>query len=281
MTPKFTGDHGDHGGSTPEDNDLKDEPHRHAHSLIGTKTLFTCHLTNHWWEPHMFQLVMEIQLADWAMDLYRKERLARPKESYFIANTPDDLMPLSSFHTRKRTSFRADVWRGIPPTPKAQYETWPWQGVRPLIADVPVSVVRVVYYRPFVAHMPYPETLTYILFGNGDEAHMTNFQTKEPEFDHILSLSEAPKWLPKSLLEAGILIDIPDIRTIPSSGRHCANPLPEGTNQEVRYRGSGDKPKDRRRIAIGPTYFFCYKIANKAENNPCAGSQAPCGSPPA
>jgi hypothetical protein len=59
-----------------------------------------------------------------------------------------------------------------------------------------VTIERVVYFRHFSMSFQPPDPLTYVLFGFGDEAHMTNCQTKEPDFDHIVSLAEAPDWLP-------------------------------------------------------------------------------------
>src|SRR5205085_8900204 len=127
--------------------------------------------------------------------------------------------------------FMADVFRGIPNRP--QYDHWPWDGMSPVISNVPVSVERIVFYRLFAMNMAYPKTLTYVLFGRGDEAHMTNYQTKEPDFDHILSLESVPRWLPARELEAGIVIDVPSV----PEGVQCINPLSKGNEFAVRYRG--------------------------------------------
>jgi hypothetical protein len=127
-------------------------------------------------------------------------------------------MTLPGLASRLRTSFIGNVFRGIPPIkpPDSEYTHWPWDGVRPVFADVPVSVERIVHFRPFSETMNYPSTLTYLLFGSWNEAHMVHWQSKMPDYDHMASLKAAPPWLADDMLAAGIVVDLPDI---PSSAR--------------------------------------------------------------
>jgi hypothetical protein len=163
------------------------------------------------------------------MAAYRANQ--KPHDSFFLGNSPRDLFTIPEINSRARTWFMADIFRGIPNKP--EYTEWPWNGVSPVIANVRVTVERVVFYRLFATNMEYPKTLTYVLFGRGDEAHMTNYQTKEPDFDQILSLERVPDWLPERELEAGIVIDVP---ALPGKVQ-CTNPLPKGNEFAVRYRG--------------------------------------------
>lgn len=267
-------DHG-HGDPDPKKPDtIANPPDRHAFVTLGTKTIFLCHLTMYGMEEHMYQLVIEASLPDWADEKYRAERLAHPEDTYFLGNSPRDLLTVPELNSRARTWFIADVFRGIPN--KAHYAEWPWEGMTPVIANVRVAVKRIVHYRPFALNMAYPETLTYLMFGAGDEAHMTNWQTKEPDFDHVLSLAAVPTWAAERELEAGIVIDIPDIPRTPTAGEvRCSNPLSAGSNCQVRYRGDGPP----RSIEVGPTYWFCTKVANNTAN-PCPNSPTPCASQP-
>lgn len=254
-------------------------PTLHAFVMLGSKTLFLCHLTMYKWEPHMFQFVVEATLPDAAMERYRKEHQAHPKDTYFLGNSPQDLMTLPEIQSGKRTNFLCDVFRGMPPI----YDHWPWEGMTPVIANVRVTVKRIVYFRLFSLNMLPPETLTYIVFGSGDEAHMTNYQTKDPDFDQVVSLEEAPKWVPARELEAGIVIDIPDIPRVPAPPQgsteppptvHCSNPLTESSLVKARYRAAGDSKE----IRIGTSYWFCTKIANNID--PCPKSTCHCASLP-
>jgi hypothetical protein len=257
---------------------IANKPTQHAFVTLGTKTLFLCHLTMYGpgpeMEPHMYQVVLEAALPAWAEKIYQSERCKHPAETYFLGNSPLDLLTVPELNSRCRTWFMADVFRGIPYQTK--YSRWPWERQKPVIANARVEIRRIVHYRPFALNMNYPKTLTYLLFGAGDEAHMTNWQTREPDFDHVLDLAAVPAWVGERELEAGILIEIPDRPRSPDGGDlPCANPLPSPGNPcVVRYRGSGP----RRSIDIGQTYWFCTRVANA--NNPCPDATTPCASAP-
>jgi hypothetical protein len=253
-------------------------PDQHAFAMLGTDTLFLCHLTMFHMEGHMYQFVVEATLPDEAMQKYRAERRRNPLDTYFLGNSPQDLMTVPQLHGGTRSSFVADVFRGLPNLPV--YEDWPWRHETPVLANITVTIRRVVYFRPFVFNIDYPQTLTYLIFGAGDEAHMTNYQSRDPEFDHILSLAEVPGWVPAAELRSGILIDIPGIPRIPASSTgaktHCVNPLKEGQHCEVRYRA--DRRAAPQSIMIGKTYWFCTRVINKT--NPCPNcSGIPCARP--
>ena len=241
--------------------------------MLGTNSLFLCHLTMYKWEEHKYQLVLEAKLPDWAMAEYRRLRAAYPTESFFLGNSPRDLFTVPAVQAGDRTAFLADIFRGIPQKPA--YDHWPWDGVTPVIANVPVAIERIVHYRLFASTMRFPETLNYLLFGSGTEAHMTNWQTKEPDVDHILSLEKVPDWLPSEQLRAGVIVDFPEIASPPPGANPpvlCTNPLPPGTEQKVRYRGDGHKLP----VRIGATFWYCTKIANARD--PCSSSSPACGS---
>ena len=116
-----------------------------------------------------------------------------------------------------------------------------------------VEVERILLFRPFAHHLKQPDYATYVLWGEGHEAHMTNLQTARlasgkfeapafgPDYDHVMSLESAPDWLDECLLEAGIVVSIPSIRlndaetgapTIP-----CGVPIKSGKEFTLLYRG--------------------------------------------
>jgi hypothetical protein len=273
-----------HHGHTPSDpergkdrikNWPKNEPHRHAFVMLGDTTLFVCHLTQHWYEEHRYQLIIEAELPSDKMRDYRALRTRFPKDSFFLANRGDDAFTLPSLQAGDRKEIRCEIFRGIPATDKPRYTAWPWDKVTPVIPDITVGIKRIVHYRPFCEKMNYPTTLIYLLFGAGTEAHMANWQTKEPDFDHVLSLREAPSWLPQDQLKAGVIVDIPGQEGAGSQWPQalCGNHWPEGADRYVRYRGE----ENELAVKIGRTSWFSLKIANSS--NPCAtgGEQWPPG----
>jgi len=111
-------------------------------------------------------------------------------------------MMAPDFQNGRRTAFVADIFRGLPL--KYHYRSCPWVHQEPIAHNILVQVERVVHYRHFDFNLEYPPTLTYVLFGEGNEAFLDHYQTKQPDFDQVVALTEAPHWLPKRLLEAGL-----------------------------------------------------------------------------
>lgn len=245
---------------------IRNVPHQHAFVMLGTKTLFLCHLTMFKMEEHMYQLVMRARLSDDAMQEYVRRRSQHPSETYFLANSKPDLMTLPELQIGARSGFSVEVFQGIPK--RKHYNGWPWEGVPPVI-QAPVTIERIVYYRHFDFNLNYPASLTYILFGSGGEAHLSHYQTKEPDFDHVVSLAEAPDWLPPTQLEAGVHINIPRLPNRPD-GRpvYCEEPVKKDEVHEVLYSGYGLP----RRIKIGRSHWFETDIVNCED--PCPKSMA-------
>ena len=253
---------------------IVNHPEQHAFVMLGSKELFLCHLTMYHMEEHAYQFVVMARLADEAMEAFRVLRSENRYQTFFVGNREDDLMTVPDLQSGARRYFIGDVFLGLPNKP--HYEDWPWRSEMPVISKVPVKIERVVYYRHFASSFQHPERLTYVLFGFGDEAHMTNCQTKEPDFDHIVSLAEAPEWLPPRQLESGVHVTVDDSESVPL----CTNPLPRPTSADpapecmVRYRGEGKQLP----VRIGAQYWFCTKVAN--ETDPCPKEATnPCDRP--
>jgi hypothetical protein len=264
-----------HGGEDPAT--IGNEPSQHAFIMLGRQTLFICHLTMYGMEEHNYQLVLEAKLPSEAMRRDNHDRENYPNNTYFLGNSSQDLLTVPDMQSGARRRFIADVFRGIPQLRK--YESWPWEHQTPIIRGVPLIIERVVYFRHLAMTFEAPTTLTYALFGSGNEAHMTNYQTKIPDFDHVVSLTEAPVWLKSTQLQSGVHVSINAHRT--ADKIPCADPLPASNETTpadcmVKYCGTGpDRP-----IKIGYHHWFCTKISNEPAPDPCGGQSAPCGTPP-
>jgi len=258
----------------------------HAFVLVGTETFFASHITNLCMEVHKYQFIIKVSLPENYRSTLIEERKRHPADSFFVSNLfPDDSigsrsdpMNLPDLAAGRRTSFVGNIWRGIPNKPA--YNDWPWRGVQPILSNVPISIQRVVHFVPFSHSTDHPERLNYLLFGSGAEAHMVHLQTthgSEPDYDHVVSLGEVPKWLPNDLLEAGAAVDLPDKPRFGNDkdrarGVRCAPPFQNETEINVRYRG-----EDPRSIKIGTNKFFCTRIANNPD--PCQEvNEQACGS---
>jgi len=249
------------GGNMKRDIDIA--PDQHAFVMLGERTLFLCHITMFHAEEHRFQMVLRATLPAYAMQAYVDDRAAHPDETYFLGNSVQDLITVPSLQAGVRKAFIADIFRGIPK--ELHYLSWPWEHSAPLVAQVPLTIDRIVYARHFDFGLEYPQDLTYIVFGSGDESHLTHYQVKEPDYDHVLSLRGAPAWLPPLALESSVHLNFPNLhQTMP----YCFNPLPEAV-YEVTYAGLPQLYT----IEVGKTHWFSTKMLN--EHDPCPEHEGP------
>lgn len=273
--------HGHHEEVPPVTN----PPHQHAFILTGSDTLFGTHMTQYHCEIHKYQLVLRLGLSPAAMSQLRELRRRHPAASFVLCNAPADpvsgttLMSVPEIASGRRHTFIGNIFFGFrpPPTPEpADWFPWDLSWTIPMIANVEVTVERVVMFRPFTHHEPPPPHPTYLLFGQGTEAHMTNLQTAgllggpfdAPRFgvdyDHVMSLDCAPHWLEPALLEAGIAVSLPVIPRLDGNGRPMILPAPPfkpGDTIETLYRGIGPV----RRVTVGPSYLWSSVVCNSPE----------------
>ncbi|NHX28272.1 hypothetical protein HA397_30515, partial [Escherichia coli] len=159
---------------------------------------------------------------------------AYPSDCFFLCNQKNDdsIGPQKEFSipdlaSGRRTEFWADIFQGIYwPTEDPGEHFFPWSRDRatPAIENVLVTVERVQMFRPFSHNATLQPYATYWLWGEGKEAHMTNLQHAAlasdpfqpaaygPDYDHVMSLSDAPAWLDKPMLEAGVIVTVPAVR---------------------------------------------------------------------
>jgi hypothetical protein len=271
---------GMHGmSSDPKLTVIADPPDQHAFVMAGTQTLFLCHLTMLHMEPHMYQVVLRARLTDAAMRAYVNDSAAHPEATYFIGNRSDDLYSVPDLATGDRVEFIGTIWRGIPNRPVS--EGWPWAGHDDLIVvdNVTVNVERVVHFRHFDFQLGEPETLTYLMFGSGGEAHLYHYQVKIPDFDSVVSLTSVPDWLSPRMLEAGMPVNFPDYPNKPANGApiYCNHPISEGPHrvQMGGPRPATEDPSDPGpmttgfTIQVGRTLWFNTKVTNFTD--PCDG----------
>ncbi|MCL4798253.1 MAG: hypothetical protein KJ025_01620 [Burkholderiales bacterium] len=267
--------------------EVSNMPHQHALTLVGRDTVFGVHMTQYHCEEHKYQLVLKLELPPEALSAYREQREAFPLDYFCLCNDERDLMTIPDLASGKRASFRANIFQGLPPFgPEDEQDPhfFPWAltRVEPIAGGFEARIARVVFHRAFAHHYELPEFATYLLFGEGGEAHMNNVQTARlasgpfeaaafgPDYDHAMSLEAAPKWLHPTLLEAGIIVTTPSVRlrdpqtrlpTIP-----CKQPFPKGGTLDVLYRGIGPA----RQVTAGASYLFGTAVCNSPSLIPCS-----------
>jgi hypothetical protein len=263
--------HEHHEHAKPNDDAVSLPRSQHAFFVVGTQHLFLVHQTNMWIDCHQYQFIARARIPPDAKQRFLEDRNRHPTDWYIVGNDADDLISLPDIQRGKRTSFTGSIWRGWPKNEGTPH--WPWAKDEPIVGHFDVEVERIVHFRHFDFNFNPPNTLSYILFGRGDEAHLQHYQVKQPDFDHVLTLSKAPAWLPEEALEAGMHVNFPDIPAVPGGvdcgqAVHCTNPLKNGTHH-VQFAGYGPT----RPITVDRTLFFGTFPVNEVD--PCRSPKGP------
>lgn len=241
--------------------------HPHAFIMVGREALFGCHMTSLWMSGHTYQIVLRLHVPFDVTQTY-KAAIVEPltaadaaryhaPRTCFVTCFPEPF-PLPELLLGRRT-FLGQLNRGFP----KQFTGWPWGNETPLKDRFPVDVERVVYFRHFDYRMAYPETQTYILFGERDEAHLYHYQTKELDYDQVASLKSAPSWLHPQRLRAGVHVSFPDL-----CGGHtpCQDPFVARMDWRVQYQGTGRE----RDLTVAQTQWFSTLVTNSPGAPPCS-----------
>lgn len=270
---------------------VSNDPCQHAFVLMGRETLFGVHMTQYHCDKHRYQVVLRLTLPDDAREEYLRMRDEHPDATFVFCNgeTPAEKFSIPALGAGKtewdkvKGRMRGNIFFGFRPPktvpPPPNWFPWNLQDTIPMIADVTVTVERIVLYRPFSLQDIAPRKATYLIFGVGNEAFMTNIQTgrlltgpdEVPlyglDVDHIMALNAAPDWLDKDMLEAGTVVTLPAIDRYREVGGevelciHAAPPFDEGDQIACLYRGL----QPPRALTAGPTYFWSGEVCNSEE----------------
>jgi len=271
------------------------KPHQHAFILVGEQQLFGVHMTQYHCELHKYQIILKLKLPDKIYHEFVRLRQQSPADTFVLCNAkspehsvqpPDKVRSYSipDLASGKVTKFTANIFQGIRPLSPleiaADSHFFPWakKYAKASLGEFDVEVERIVFFRPFDHLQVLSDYARYFLFGDDEsgETHMTNLQTASlaaspfeppvfgPDYDHVMSLAERPKWLekPSSMLEAGIVITTPIVRLVdPETGQPTiptAAPFAEGDSIDALYRGIGPV----RSLTAGTTYLYCTEVCN-------------------
>jgi len=260
-------------------NEVHDPDCQHAFMLVGEDRIFGVHMTQFHCEKHKYQLIMHLELPKEQAEEYRRQRQLYPQDTFVLSNfmaeegsgEESDLFSIPKLGSFGRESFQCVIHRGFrPPVDPHEEYVFPWKlrDTIPVIDKFEVTVKRIVHFRPFAHNERSPDFANYILWGHGDEAHMTNVQygslltgPHEPplyglENDHVMSLAARPEWISDDMLAAGIVVTVPAIRrTDPVTGATfllAKEPWEEGDRLAVMYRGL----QPPRYVVAGPTILW-------------------------
>lgn len=233
-----------------------DAPGIHGFFMFGTEVLFASHMPMFTMERHMYQVELRVSLPDEVMDAYRAGVRTAPT-AWNFTNGDTDKLTLPQIKNGGLSSYSVDVYRdyaGSAPVGE------------PVASGVRLTVEEVVHFRHFQFDIPRPEHLTYLLFGRSGEAHLSHYVSRDPDFQHIVTLRSAPAWISSEQLAAGVTISLADIPSLPVP---CADPL-TAERYPVLVEGRRDAPTTLDLTEAATIWFSTGNLLNATD--PCQES---------
>jgi hypothetical protein len=231
-----------------------DMPGIHNFFMFGSKTLYVSHMPMFTVEMHMYQVILRVALPDAVMRGYRAGQ-GPGRTPWNLVNSAHEYT-LPQIKAGTLTSFKVDVYQdysnagAVPVGP-------------PFATNVPLTVHEVVHFRHFDFNIPRPHHLTYLLFGRGDEAHLSHYLARDPDFEHLVTLGSVPAWLSPDQLAASAEICLADVPSLPTP---CAAPLTE-KRYPVLFQGRPDARATLDLNGASSVWFSTGNLLN--EENPC------------
>jgi len=244
---------------TAQPSPIIDQPGYHNMFMFGTDVLYLSHMPMFTMERHMYQVILRATLPADIMSEYQAGRRAKPDAAYNLSNSESDPYVLPELSSGTRTSFTADVWADYSNADAAPVDP-------PFAKSVPVEVEQIVHFRHFNADIPYPEHLTYMLFGSGGEAHLSHYIARDPDYQHIVTLGVVPDWLSPVQLAAGVQLSLLDHASQPVP---CSQPLVE-PHYDVLFQGIASPQLTLDLTGATTVWFSTGNMLNASD--PCTAS---------
>jgi hypothetical protein len=242
---------------------IMDTPNSHGMFMLGTSTLYLCHMPMFGKEDHRYQVTLQAHLDPTSWSTFLADKQQHLDQAYNLINEDSDLFILPDVANGTVTSFVADVFRGYSNsgggTPGPQ-----------IITAATVTIDRVVRFRALDQDIPRPSHLTYVLFGDGNQAHLDHYIADDPDFQHLLTLASVPNWLSVSQLRAGVDVAFIGMNSTPIG---CSSPLTADTYQ-VMFEGLASTNVT---LNLGTDASVWYSTGNMLNSHDPCDTSAPTG----
>ena len=190
----------------------KEEPGVHNWMLVGGQTAFLSHLPmfdhlnptgTDYLTPHRFQVILRAGFTVAGRDassMYFADRTKNTGVKIFTVQPAKPFVLPQVAAAPALTSFAGTVFRG-------HLE----RGGKPVsgLEKVTVNIQSVIHFHKFDPKAAAPQSLEYLLFGNGAELFLAHNIVKPPDFDQILSVKVSDLALSANDLKGAMRLSIP------------------------------------------------------------------------
>jgi hypothetical protein len=208
-----------------------EEPSVHSFILAGRKAVHGYHLAMFGMAEHRYQVVVKYDLPTEIVDMYLADRTEHPNSWHAVRNTVDMVLP--PIGDGSVTEYRARLDR-VTQTGNGEDRVW-----EPLSGEFTARIKHVLNFRPF-SDEDFPPHLTYLLYGEDDEAHIAHRLVKRPHFEQIITLDRVPDGVAQDDLENAVEVTIPAAPDNGNGGHPwTTRPLPDRSYDALLHRQAG------------------------------------------
>lgn len=140
-------------------------------------------------ERHNYQVILRARFAEAAHAMLYEELRATDYGDQ-VVQIFHDHMSMPDIGTGKITRLpnaSVSYWPG-----GKQTTIGPEQKDVPGLEDVPVEIEEVLHFHQFRTEEPYPDALTYVMYGDGDDVFVDHLINGAPSFHSVAKLARAP-----------------------------------------------------------------------------------------
>ncbi|MGW6913001.1 hypothetical protein ACWGB8_04115 [Kitasatospora sp. NPDC054939] len=207
-----------------------DAPPRHGHRflLIGKQTVFAYHLPLYFVPVHAFQMITRFGLVDQLREKYLADLAQHEGEQVYYSLFSEGHWPLKEIVDGTRSSLPVELERVTVDSAGRRTFTM-------ILAETTATCRKedVVHYRPLNA-TTYPDYLTYLAFGQGDEVHLAHQLAAPKNWDEVIT-TRGPQGFEPADLAAAKAVTIPSIKD--PKGPVERSPLTTGQTYEGEIGG--------------------------------------------
>ena len=185
-------------------------PAIHGFLILGTNSLYLCHLPMYHMPAHSYQTILEAEIDGSHMENYLKIKKENPTKPIIILNK-------SSMTLEKLVNSSSFI--GVI---KFADENGDSVGEPLISSEITVNIKKILLFKQLNKNSPdYPENLEYYLFGANSDWHLSHYLSKAPNFEQELDISISGN-LPDKINELKITkISIPALNE--KSRHHITN----------------------------------------------------------
>ncbi|QRX89950.1 hypothetical protein [Streptomyces noursei] len=219
------------------------DPRHHAHDphgyhrflLIGKETVFAYHLALYHQPAHAYQMIATIHLADEVRTAYLEDLAENQDSRVFYSLYSPEHFPLSDIPNGNKPSFDVQLERVVVDE-NGNRDFQKMLDGRTTKAHCAPQDVR--HFRQ-LGGLDYPDNLTYLLFGQGDETHLAHQLAQHPNWDEVITITDPLG----ELLDIGqtVMDQVPAITVLGIDDPHgvvAASPLTTGEVYKAQITGA-------------------------------------------